>query len=202
MRRGRRRRPVFVVGLLSLLVLVAASASACVPVAGLTASPLIVKAGEELTLTGVRFAPSTVTIHLNTLDGPVLTTVDMPLTNLGIFKAKVTIPPGTPAGTVVLVATQDPPTVGLLAGPWGVPARTVVTLDGGAGVVTAPTAAPVPARPADLQRESVDMGSLVMLTFGVATACLVLVGGGALLAGRRGQAPMPARAPSAPSGVG
>ena len=92
--------------------------------------------------------------------------------------------------------------MGLLAGPWGVPARTVVTLDGGAGVVTAPTAAPVPARPADLERESVDMSSLVVLTFGVAAAFLVLVGGGALLAGRRNQAPMPARAPSTPSGVG
>lgn len=181
-------------GAVSAAVVGTTSASwACVPVATISATPEAVKAGEEVTISGIRFlALSPVTIRLHGLDGPVMATVEMTRASNTLFKTAFRIPPETRPGAVVVVAQQDAqPEYG--ATNWGVPARTLVTVLDAAGKAP-PVAKPAPvARSADLRQESVSAAALVLVALGVAAAALLIVGAAALIAGRTPR-PAPATA--------
>ncbi|MDQ3897807.1 MAG: hypothetical protein M3326_11315, partial [Actinomycetota bacterium] len=162
-------------GVASTLVGVAAMAWACVPMATIQATPSEVRAGGEVMVSGIRFlgfAP--VTIRLNALDGPVLGTAQMGPTSNTLFKTSVIIPADTRPGQVVLIAMQEPEPGGIV--PWGVPARTLLTVVGPDG--SPPPSAPseVLHRPAGLSRASVSTSAFVLVGLGVAAAALLVAG--------------------------
>ncbi|MDQ3973525.1 MAG: hypothetical protein M3276_04185 [Actinomycetota bacterium] len=182
MQRARR------VGLLGFgaaigLLLFAAVAWACIPVATLDVTPQQVSPGQEVTVSGVFYgAESPVVMHFNALDGPVL--AELTPNDDGIINGKLTIPADTEPGNYVLVATQE-----AVRGEttWGVPSRALVTVigDGGAPVLGALEAPPA-ARPAGLVTgESAGLGELVLVGLGVAGVGMFLAGMAAFFAGRR-----------------
>ncbi len=184
MRRRRRTASALAAGVAFALMGAAAVAWACVPMATIQATPSEVRAGEQVTVSGIRFlgfAP--VTIRLNALDGPVLGTAQMGPTSNTLFKTSVTIPADTHPGQVVLIAMQAPEPGGIVA--WGVPARTLVTVLGADG--SPPPSAPpeVLHRPAGLSRASVSTSAFVLVALGVAAVALLVAGALALAASRK-----------------
>jgi hypothetical protein len=183
----RNSRRLGMVGLASAacVVIVAAAAWACIPVATLNASPAQVRAGEQVTLTGAEYgAKSPVVIHFNALDGPVLASITPDKD--GFIRGTVGIPADVGPGNYVLVATQE-----AVRGEttWGVPSRTLVSVvgDAGAPVVGAPVGSGDAARPVGLERgdSSVGAGGLVLAGVGVAGVAMFVAGMTALFAGRR-----------------
>lgn len=162
---------------------------ACVPVATVQATPVQVAAGQEMTVTGIRFlGPNPVTLRLNAVDGPVVATIPMPPSANTLFKTTITVPLGTPPGPLVVVAMQDAnPAAGVTS--FGVPARDVVTVVDGEGKAPPPLEVSGAARPADLAQESVHTAGLVLVAFAVAVVALLVAGAVALLAGRTGESP-------------
>ena len=192
---GRSATCAFALAVAAVLGAVAA-AWACVPMANVEVTPKQVVAGQEVTVSGIRFVSfEPVSIRLNALDGPVLATVPMGPTANTIFKTSVTIPPGTPPGPAVLIVTQES-TPGYIAVGWGIPARTVVTVTGPDGTTSPPAPPGVLDRPAGLARATASTGSVVLVAVGVAVAALLVCGAAALLAARK-----PAQAEAAASEV-
>jgi hypothetical protein len=190
----RKRAFAVLVAAASAAVLGLASAGwTCVPVATFTATPEAVRAGDEVTVSGIRFIVLTpVTIRLHGLDGPVVATVEMTRASNTLFKTTFRVPPDTRPGPLVVVAEQDAsPEMG--ATNWGVPARTVVTVLDAAGNAPPVTKPPPLARPASLERESVGGVSLVLVALGMAGVALLVVGVAAVIAARppRQQPPAP-----------
>ena len=193
MRRRGRSATLLAFAVSAGLLGVAASAWACVPMANLAATPTQVRAGEEVTVSGIRFVGfGPVTIRLNALDGPVLATAPMGPTSNTIFKTSVVIPPGTPPGQLVLLAMQEPEPGGLV--PWGVPARTLVTVTAPDGSAPPPAPPAVLAREPGLARATVSTTALVLVGLGVAVAAFMVAGALALVAGRKAS-PVADRAP-------
>lgn len=184
--RRRGGNATLAIGLaLTLIQMVAVGAWACVPMANMEVTPKHVQAGQEVTVSGIRFVSfEPVIIRLNSLDGPILATVPMGPTANTLFKTSVTIPPGTPAGPAVLIATQDP-TPGYVAVAWGIPSRSVVTVTGADGATAPSHPIEVVDRPAGLARTSAATGAIVLVALGVATAALLIAGVAAFTAGRR-----------------
>lgn len=166
----------------------ASSAWACVPFAGLKATPTEVEPGQAVTLTGSQFRTQTpVVIRLDTLDGPELARFMVTPDKAPIFKETVVIPADVSPGPHVLVATQETPA---WAGPpWGIPARTVITVGGPA---PPPPVPPPPPRTADLTQESVSATSFALVAVGVAVIAVLGFGAVALLVSRRNEKPTPA----------
>jgi hypothetical protein len=167
----------------------ASSAWACVPFAGLRATPGEVEPGQEITLIGSQFRTQTpVVIRLDTLDGPELARFMVVSDKGPFFRENVVIPAGIAPGPHVLVATQETPA---WAGPpWGVPARTVITVRGAAPPASVPAPAPVP-RTAELTQDSVSATSFALVAMGVATIAVLGFGAAAVLVSRRAETPAP-----------
>lgn len=188
------RRPALVApAALTGVVLLAAVAWACVPVATLEASPAQAQPGETLEVSGRFYANGIpATIHFGGLDGPVLATV---VPDNRVIETTVRIPSGTEPGNYVLVANQERPDGGTL---WGVPSRVLVTVTapGGAPVLSGSAVALAPAvgrAPGLVEQEGLGVGELALVAVGVAGIALFMAGMAALLAGRRGAAPVAVR---------
>jgi hypothetical protein len=166
----------------------ASSAWACVPFAGLRATPSEVEPGQAITLTGSQFRTQTpVVIRLDTLDGPELARIMVTPEKAPIFKETVVIPPDVSPGHHVLVATQETPAWAIP--PWGIPARTIITVG---GPTPPPPLPPPPPRTADLTQESVTATSFALVALGVAVIAVLGFGAAALLVSRRNEKPAPA----------
>lgn len=170
------------------LLIPAAFAWACLPVASIHASPATAQGGQQINVTGSEFYGSNpVQIHFNAIDGPVLATFT-PDAN-GSFAGAVTIPSDAPVGPAVLIATEAAATA---TGPTGgsspgVPTRTVVQIVGAGGSTPLAVAPSGAARPSGVltSSSSVGVGALLLVGFGVLGVALFLAGGVALLADRR-----------------
>ena len=175
-----------------VLLVPAAVAWACLPVASVTSAPGSAQAGQQVTVTGNEFyGTNPVQIHFNGLNGPVLGQFT-PNSN-GAFVGAVTIPADAPVGPAVLVATEaaataTSPTGGSSA---GVPTRTVVNVVGPGGSSPIAVAPSGIARPSGVvtQSSSVSTGALVLVALGVLGVALFVAGGVALItSGRRREA--------------
>jgi hypothetical protein len=172
------------------ILIPAAVAWACLPVANLTSKPAAAQAGQQINVTGSEFGSNPVDIHLGALTGPVLATFT-PDSN-GAFTGAVTIPADTPAGPAVLVATEAAATAtGNGGSSPGVPTRTVVQVVGPGGSAPLAVAPASQGRPSGVVTSSsaVSTGALLLVGLGVFGIALFLAGGIALLtSGRRRQA--------------
>ena len=187
---GRRRTACLSTLGAAVVVWGAAAAWACVPFAALRATPSEVAPGQEITLIGSQFRTQTpVVIRLDTLDGPELARFMVVSDKGPFFRETVVIPADLAPGQHVLVATQETPA---WAGPpWGIPARTVITVRGAAPPAATP-AAPAAPRTAELTQESVSAASFALVAMGVATVAVLGFGAAALLVSRRAEKPAPA----------
>jgi hypothetical protein len=171
------------------LLIPAAVAWACLPVANLRTNLATVQAGQPVNVTGSEFGSNPVQIHLNTLTGPVLATFT-PDSN-GAFTGPVTIPADTTTGPAVLVATEAAATANGNGGSSpGVPTRSVVQVVGPGGSAPLAVTPSGQARPAGVvtTSSSVGSGALLLVALGVFGVALFLAGGVALLtSGRRRQ---------------
>jgi len=166
-------------GLVAAIVLVpAASAWACLGLAGLTASPTAAQPGSTIQLKGVEFGSNPVQIHLDGLNGPVLATI---APTSGIFTQSLTLPADLSNGPHVLVATESAVTAnGLNNGAAnGTPARALIQV----GPATASAASPAPLANLTQSSSSSGVGTFVLIALGVAGGSLFLAAGGIFLAG-------------------
>lgn len=171
-------------GLVAAIVLVpAASAWACLGLAGLTASPTAVQPGSTIQLKGVEFGSNPVDVHLDGLNGPILATITP---NSGIFAQSVSLPADLSNGPHVLVATESAITAnGLNNGAAnGTPARALIQV----GSTPAP-ASPAPLATLTQSSNSGGIGTLVLIALGVAGVSLFLAAGGIFLASSRRRRP-------------
>ena len=176
----------------------AAAAFACVSGPVVNLSTINAKAGQEVGITGTGFqATNQVQIRWNALDGPVLTTVPAPITG-GNLDAKFTVPAGTKAGSYVVIVNQTKADGSLSLSP----IRAVMNVTGDAGsnpVLGAPASSTdTAARANGLARsdDSISTGTLALVALGVGGVGMFLAGMAALFAGRRGTAPVAAKARS------
>jgi hypothetical protein len=179
-------------------VLFAAAAWACVSGPVVNLSTISAKPGQEVGITGTGFqAANQAQVRFNALDGPVLTTVNPPLTG-GAMDSKFTIPAGTAPGSYVIIVTQTTADGKLSLSP--VRAVMSVTGDAGAQPVVGATAASTDtsARATSLARDnqSISTGSLALVALGVGGVGMFLAGMAALFAGRKASSPETARARS------
>ncbi len=184
----------------AVLIVPAALAWACIPVATLNLSPIQVRPGQEVTVTGSPYGSSSfsgkhspVVLHFNAIDGPVLATIEP--SKEGGINGTFIVPADTKPGNYTVVASQE-----AQAGDttWGVPSRALIQVvgEGGAPVVGEPLAAPVQGRPASLTVEDpVGLGTLLMVTLGVGGIAMFVAGMIVFAsAARRGATPQTVRA--------
>lgn len=188
----RHRRKAVVGGVASAMamVLLAATAWACVAGPSAFTSTVNVKAGETLQMTGVDFSDKApVLVRFDALDGPVVADLGLPSEDRGLVSGDVTIPAGTAPGDYVLIMTQAE------AGGESIqiPVRSLVSVVGDTGaapILGAELGANDQARVAELAVDDneIGVGVLVLLAGGVAGVGLLLAGGAAMAAGRRNSA--------------
>jgi hypothetical protein len=190
--RTRRLAAVGFGGAFASVVLLAAAAWACVPVATLNLSSTQVKAGQDIGISGNSYnGNKPAVVHFNSIDGPVLGSF---VPSGGRIDGTVTVPAGTPAGNYLLVVTQEF-TQGVQT--WGVPARALISVVGenGAPVVGAPAGTSVAGRPVGLESSSAPSGgSLLLAGAGAAGVAMFLAGLAAVVAARSGKAPVAEKA--------
>ncbi len=179
-------------------MLLAAAAWACVSGPVVNLSTINAKAGQEVGVTGTGFqAANRAEVRFNALDGPVLATVDAPITG-GLLDTKFTVPEGTKPGNYVIMVTQTNAAGQLSLSP----VRAVLSVTGEAGtqpvVGAAAASTDTAARATSLARtdDSISMGTLALVALGVGGVGMFLAGMAALFAGRRGSAPEAAKARS------
>lgn len=164
------------------LVVLAAAAWACVPVASLQVSPTEAAPGDTLTVTGRFYNENPVQLRWDGLDGRVLATITP---DNRAIAGTITVPRSAEPGNYVLVATQDAVADRTT---WGIPSRALVTVvgEGGAPVMGAPVGGDVTTEraPALVQSDSVGAGEFALVALGVAGLALFTAGAGALMAGR------------------
>lgn len=171
------------IGLLAgmAVVVLAATAWACVPVASLQVSPQQASPGDELTVTGRFYNDNPVQLRWDGLDGRVLATITPANRSIeGTFR----VPSNAEPGNYTLVATQDAADDRTT---WGIPSRALVSVvgDGGAPVMGEMLGVDATERvPALVQSESVGTGEFALVALGVAGVALFAAGAGALMAGR------------------
>lgn len=161
------------------LAVPAVVAYACVGLIGLSASPTSVQSGGTLTLTGLDFVPAVpVLIHLDTIDGPVITTVTKMTGNVmnSQFHETITVPSSVTPGQHVLIATQDAHNMN-----GGNPGRAVIYVG-----QAAPAASGPEARPASATLDTGPSWSiLALIALGAAVVGLIVFGFFALRQPRR-----------------
>ncbi|MGH7685602.1 MAG: hypothetical protein ACREN2_02120 [Candidatus Dormibacteria bacterium] len=167
--RSRRSvRPRLVAGIgaavAAALVVPAVVVYACVGLVGLTATPNSVQPGGTIKLNGLDFVPTApVTIHLDTITGPVIATVTA-LTG-GVmssqFHQDVIIPSSVSPGQHLLIATQDQHNMN-----GGNPARAVIYVGSAAPGPTGPESRPASA--------TIDNGPSLGVLAGVAAGALIV----------------------------
>ncbi|HEX3620880.1 MAG TPA: hypothetical protein VHT97_01035 [Acidimicrobiales bacterium] len=173
------------------IVLLAATAWACVPVATLNLSTTQAKAGQDIGITGNSYnGAKPAVVHFNAIDGPVLGSF---VPNGGRIDGTVTIPAGTAPGNYLLVVTQEF-TQGVQT--WGVPARALISVTGdtGAPVLGAAVGSSVAGRPVGLESSSSPSGASLLLVAGAAGGvAMFLAGLAAVVAARNTPAPSAAK---------
>jgi hypothetical protein len=176
------------------VVLLAAAAWACVPVATLNLSTTQAKAGQDIGITGNSYnGTKPAVVHFNAIDGPVLGSF---VPTSGRIDGTVTVPAGTAPGNYLLVVTQEF-TQGVQT--WGVPARALISVvgDTGAPALGAPAGSSVAGRPVGLETSSSPSGgSLLLMASGAAGVAMFLAGLAAVVASRGGRSPVAAKARS------
>ncbi len=180
----RRRRWGAIAALVALaLTWLAPPASARHNLSMLRLVPALSVPGGEVAVSGFSYTRP-VSIHFNTLSGPVLGTFT-PDANSDL-RGSVTIPADTKPGDYLLLATQDD------AGkPTRIPARARLTVvgTGGAPVVSG-SIQPEPRAPTLIREdEETSTGSLVLVGLGAAGAALFVVGAAIVLMSRRRSSP-------------
>jgi FtsP/CotA-like multicopper oxidase with cupredoxin domain len=178
-------------------VLVASAAAwACVSGPSINLSTINAKPGQEVTLTGTNWTkPDPVQVRWNSLDGPIVATLDKPTS--GAIQGTFNVPADAKAGNYVLIVSQTSADGKLSQMP--VRALLTVTPDGGATpVVGGAVAAQQTGRPTGLvtNDSSISGASLALIGLGVAGVGMFVAGMAALFAGRRGRAPEAVRARS------
>jgi hypothetical protein len=187
---GRRRSALLCTLGAMAVVWGASSAWACVPFTGLRATPSEVDPGEAITLIGSQFRTQTpVVIRLDSLEGPELARFMVVSDKGPFFRETVVIPADISPGHHILVATQETP-AWVASPPWGIPARTVITVRGAAP--PAPPPAPPAPRTAELTQDSVGAMSFALVAVSVAAVAVLGFGSVALLVSRRAEKPAPA----------
>lgn len=184
MQKSLRRWTAGIVVAGAAVLIPAATAWACLGLAGITTSSAHLQAGGTVTVNGVEFGKNPVQLHLDAINGPVLASVT-PDSSSSTFAQPITLPADLAAGQHVLVATEPAVTAdGKNNGAAnGTPARTVVQ------VGTAPGASPAaPARPVALTSQSgTSDGTLALIGVAAAAAALFLAGSVSMIASRRGR---------------
>ena len=177
-------------------MLLAAAAWACVSGPVVNLSTINAKAGQEVGITGTGFQTgNSAVVRFNTLDGPVLTTVNAPITG-GTIDARFTVPDGTKPGSYVIIVTQQN-AAGQLT---NAPVRAVMNVVGDAGAQpvlgAASSTSDNAARATSLARtdNSISCGTLALVALGVGGVGRFLAGMADLFAGRQGSTPAAARA--------
>lgn len=162
------------------MVVVASSAFACIPIAVLQLTPPEVAPGGTVNaliqeVSGSQVPP--VTFHLNSVDGPVLATVQ-PGDN--DTRATFTIPANTPGGDYIIYATQ--PFKQYQEGQfptWGMPAKAVlhvITPNAAAPIYAGDPAVVTQSRPAALVTSGkAHVSTATVLIIGVVTLIVALV---------------------------
>lgn len=184
-------------GVAATVVMLGATAWACIAGPTLDVIPRQANAGAEVTLKGVSYNRNPVAVRFNALDGPVLGTLQ-PTGGTGTssnwnLEGTVRLPADVKPGNYVLIATQ-PSADGKLT---QIPTRGLVSVTGaGAPVVGATAAVDATERPVGLvQGESVSTPAKLLVGLGVGGVALFLAGVAALVASRRPSgSPAPARA--------
>jgi hypothetical protein len=178
-------------------VLVAgATAWACVSGPAVNLSTVNAKPGQEVTINGTNFSrPDPVTVRWNSLDGPVLATLDKPVSN--VVTGTFTVPADAKAGNYVVILSQTGADGKLSQ----LPVRALLTVtpeNGASPVVGASVSQADSARPAGLVSTDNDISgaTLALIGLGVAGVGMFVAGMAALFAGRRGKAPEAVRARS------
>lgn len=170
---------------ITVLVVAASAAWACVSGPVVNLSTVKATPGEQVTVTGTGFRQADpVQIRFNALDGPVVAEVARPENQT--INASFTVPPSTAPGDYVLILTQTRNGKMTLS-----PIRAVLTVVGTSGqspVVGADRTADAGDRiPALVRTESsVSNGTLALVALGVAGVGMFSAGIAALAASRRG----------------
>jgi hypothetical protein len=184
------------------VLLVGAAAWACVSGPAINLSTVNAKPGQQVTVNGTNFSKTDpVTVRWNSLDGPVIATLDtQPAGGSGsgrVVSGTITVPADAKAGNYVLIFTQSSPDGKLSQQP--IRALLTVTPDGATNpVLGAPVASPDTGRAPGLVTDNNDISgtTLALIGLGVAGVGMFVAGMAALFAGRRGRAPEVARARS------
>ena len=178
------------------VLLVSATAWACVSGPAVNLSTVNAKPGQEIQVTGTNFQkPDPVTVRWNALDGPVVATLPAP--NSGAVGGAFTVPADAKPGNYVLIVTQSSADGKLTQMP--VRALLTVTPANGANPVLGGAAVPAQAdRPVGLvtSDDSISGVSLLLIGLGVTGVGMFVAGMAALFAGRRAQQPEAVRARS------
>jgi hypothetical protein len=191
-----RRWAIGGVGASSALLLLTATAWACVSGASITLNPTNAKPGDTVNVTMRDFRKADpIQVRWNDLSAPVMATFESNGSGTPIT-GTVTVPEGTKPGNYVVIFTQTAPDGKLSQVP--VRALITVTSPNGSNPVLGASVAPVDAsRPTGLATEdsSISGATLALVGLGVAGVGMFLAGMAALFAGRRGKAPeaVPAR---------
>ncbi|MGH9222821.1 MAG: hypothetical protein ACRD2W_03240 [Acidimicrobiales bacterium] len=181
-------------GSIGAVVVAGATAWACVSGPAVNLSTINAKPGQEVTVKGTNFSkPDPVTVRWNSLDGPVLATLDKPTS--GAITGTFTVPADAKAGNYVVIMSQAS-SDGKLS---QLPVRALLTVtpeNGAAPVVGAPVSSADSARPVGLVSTDNDISgaTLALIGLGVAGVGMFVAGMAALFAGRRGTAPAAAKA--------
>ena len=175
------------------VVVAGAAAWACVSGPAVNLSTINAKPGQEVTINGTNFSKADpVTVRWNSLDGPVLATLDKPAS--GIVTGKFTVPADAKAGNYVVILSQSS-SDGKLS---QLPVRALLTVtpeNGAAPVVGKSIVSQDAARPVGLVSTNNDISgaSLALIGLGVAGVGMFFAGMAALFAGRRSPAPAAAK---------
>lgn len=188
MLRGSIRRWALVVGALAAgSMAVAASAWGCASVTSLDFTPAVARPGDQVeVLVTFTNKDKPVEIRWASVNGPLLATIEPTAFTEGLHgnwrfaKGTFTVPADAPAGSHIVVASQE-----AVAGTatWGMPARGLLHVSAaGTPVVGAQPGARATDRPLELVSEdSVGTGELVLVGMGAAGVTLLLGGAGLVL---------------------
>ena len=167
-RRGRSTRSRLVAGIgaavAAVVIVPAAVVYACIGVVGLTATPTSVQPGGTIKLNGLDFvATAPVTIHLDTITGPVIATITAITGGVmtSQFHQDVVIPSTVSTGQHLLIATQDTHNMN-----GGNPARAVIYVGASAPGPTGPESRAASA--------TIDNGPSLGIVAGIAAGALVV----------------------------
>ena len=184
-----RRRVLAAASTVGVVMGMAATAWACVSGPAINLSTVTAKPGQEVTIQGTSFRKADpVTVRWNSLDGPLLATLDKP--SGGQVTGTFTVPTDAKAGNYVVIISQTGSDGKLSQLP--VRALLQVTAENGSlPVLGSSFATDQTERPVSLVTEdnSISGATLALIALGVAGVGMFVAGMAALIAGRRGAAP-------------